>query len=157
MQPGVFRCPPLRLYQRVALLFRQRRLVAQNQDTNILLVQFINFGRKEIQNQLHQRADFLLRALPVLRREGVDAQRLNLQVVGMADDFAQGFRALPMPHRHVQPMLFRPAAVAVHDDGDVARQLLEVLAGHFAVMMRMMSRKFPEPLRHAVCHDFLLV
>ena len=49
----------------------------------------------------------------------------------MADDLAQGLDALTMAHGDVQLVLLGPAAVAVHDDGHMAGELLKILAHHF--------------------------
>ena len=73
-----------------------------------------------------------LRALPVLRGKGVERQELDLQIAAAFDDRA------PIPRLLVafdprQPALLRPAPVAIHDDGDVARNGIERL---WIIMLR---------------------
>ena len=76
---------------------------------------------QELAEQAHQRVDLALGARPVLLAEGVERERLDAEPAADADD---------APHRGAPglvPGLARlaarlgPAAVAVHDDADVAR------------------------------------
>ena len=63
--------------------------------------------------------DFLLRPRPVLQAEGKDGDDLNAEFAGGAHRAAQRFDAEPMAFAARQAALRRPAAVAIHDDGDV--------------------------------------
>ena len=76
--------------------------------------------------QHHQRVDFGARALPVLDRERVERQHVDAQPGGRLDDVAHRVDAGAVPLDARQVALRRPAAVAVHDDGDVRGQPLEV-------------------------------
>ena len=126
-EPRILLCPVFRLDQRFPLFLRQTALVSQDQDPYVLGVQLIDLGSKEIQDQLHQRGYFLFRPVPVLRGEGIQAQGTDPQVICMADDLPQGFRSLPVTSGHVQLMLFCPAAVPVHDDSYMLRQLVKLI------------------------------
>ena len=75
--------------------------------------------------QHHQRADFSGRALPVLDRERVERQHLEAEPRRGFDDVADRVDAGAMPFDARQVPLAGPAAVAVHDDGDVPRQPIE--------------------------------
>src|SRR5437762_6551008 len=74
----------------------------------------------------HQRHDLEARPLPVLDREGVKGQCVELQTGAALDDLAhrRDARAVPLDAR--KAALPRPAAVAVHDDRDVPRKAGEV-------------------------------
>ena len=76
--------------------------------------------------QRHQHADFGLRPLPVLGRERVEREDLDAQPGRGLDDVAHGVDAGAMPFDARQVPARGPAAVAVHDDGDVGRKLFEV-------------------------------
>ena len=74
--------------------------------------------------QHHQRADFGGRTLPVLDRERVERQHFEPEPRRGLDDVAHRVDAGAMPLDARQVPLPGPAAVAVHDDGDVARQAI---------------------------------
>ena len=58
---------------------------------------------------------------PVLRREGVERENFDAVIGGRLQRAPDRFGAGAMAGDARQPALLRPAAVAVHDDGDVAR------------------------------------
>ena len=68
-------------------------------------------------------------ALPVLGRERVGRQVGDADLDGARDDVEQGGLARLVALGARQPALVGPAAVAVHDDGDVARHLSSGMAG----------------------------
>ena len=76
--------------------------------------------------QHHQRVDFGARPLPVLDRERVERQHVDAEPRRGFDDVAHRIDAGAVAFDARQVALRRPAAVAVHDDGDVGRQLIEV-------------------------------
>ena len=83
--------------------------------------------RRELRAQIplqqhHQRADFGGRPLPVLDRERIERQHLEAEPRRGLDHVAHGVDAGAMAFDPRQVALARPAAVAVHDDGDVARE-----------------------------------
>ena len=76
--------------------------------------------------EVHQGPDLEPRALPVLDREGVEGEHLELQPGGGLDRVAHRGDAGPVPLDARQAAPLGPAAVAVHDDGDVPGQPGEV-------------------------------
>ena len=64
--------------------------------------------------------------LPVLDGERVQRQDLDAEPGGRLDDVADRFDAGAMALDPRQVSLRGPAAVAVHDDGDVLRQPVEI-------------------------------
>ena len=73
-------------------------------------------------SQTHQKVDLGLRAPPVLQRKRVQRQRLDLQPGAGLDHLAGGLYAGAVPGHPRQVAPLRPAAVAVHDDGDMLRE-----------------------------------
>jgi len=82
-----------------------------------------------IAEQLHQPGDLVDRALPVLRRERVQRQRLDPELARRARDVADRVRPEPVALDARQPAPLGPATVAIHDDADVTRQSAR-LGGH---------------------------
>jgi hypothetical protein len=76
--------------------------------------------------QHHQRADFSCRALPVLHGERVQSQDPDAEAGGGLNGVAHGVDARTMTLDARQVALRGPPPVAVHDDGDVFRQTIEV-------------------------------
>ena len=76
--------------------------------------------------QHHQRRDLGDRTLPVLDRERVERQDADAEPGRALDDLAHRLDAGAVPLDPRQVPLRRPAAVAVHDDGEVLRQPVEV-------------------------------
>ena len=74
----------------------------------------------------HQRGDFRAGPLPVLDRERVERQYLDADARRRFDDIAYRVDAGSVAFDARQVALGRPPAVAVHDDRDVSRQLIEV-------------------------------
>ena len=74
-----------------------------------------------LDEQVHERRHLFGRAAPVLGGERVHRHLEDPEVERVLEDAAQRLRAGPVACRHGQPPALRPAAVAVHDDGDVAR------------------------------------
>ena len=76
--------------------------------------------------QHHQRGHFVARPLPVLDREGVERHDAQLEARRGLDDLAHRGDAGAVAFDARQVARARPAAVAVHDHGDVPRQPLEI-------------------------------
>ena len=74
--------------------------------------------------QAEQARDLVVGARPVLAAEGVQRQDRHAAPDGVAEDLADGLDAGGMPLELGQAVLAGPAAVAVHDDRHVARQLV---------------------------------
>src|SRR5439155_9914440 len=70
--------------------------------------------------QAHQIADLVFGPSPILRRKGIKGQALHPGLACGAQRPARSFGAFAMAGNPRQSPALRPAAVAVHDDGDVA-------------------------------------
>ena len=70
----------------------------------------------------------MLGALPVLGGERIDRDHFHADVATVADDLLEGLRAVHMPVLARHGALFRPSAVAVHDERDMREPLV-----HFRV------------------------
>src|SRR5262249_13876498 len=55
-------------------------------------------------------------------RESIECEILDPEFASGSNDDSCGFRARPMPLNPRQMPLFRPASVAIHDNGHVRRQ-----------------------------------
>ena len=97
--------------------------VAQDVDTNVLLVQLLEVLIDVLDEKTEDAADLLLGALPVLRRERIDRQVLYAKIGRPSDDLPHGFHTGVVAHDTRQFSLRRPSAVAVHDDGNVTGQI----------------------------------
>jgi hypothetical protein len=71
--------------------------------------------------QRHERADLLAGALPVLGGEAVEGDVLDAAVAGRADRPADRLDALAVARDDREVAAAGPAAIAIHDDRDVAR------------------------------------
>ena len=71
--------------------------------------------------QLHQERDFVGRTAPVLAAEGEQTSGTRRRARCSAGHLAHRLEPAPMTGHARQEALLRPAAVAVHDDGDVTR------------------------------------
>ena len=69
----------------------------------------------------HDSGDLCLRALPVFRGKGVDRQVLDADVLAVGGDPAEGLRPRLMSRGAWQPPLGGPAAIAVHNNRNMAR------------------------------------
>ena len=68
-------------------------------------------------------------AVPVLGREGVERQELNAHLAGNLSHLANGVDTVLVAETAFLTVLLGPTPVAVHDDGDVARdaRLIQLL------------------------------
>jgi hypothetical protein len=83
-------------------------------------VQLVDFAVERSQEELHQRADFALRPVPVLARKSEQRQRLDALAPAEFHRGTHRLLALAVAEAARTVPLLRPAAVAVHDDRDVA-------------------------------------
>ena len=68
---------------------------------------------------MHQSRDFRLGTCPVFGGEGVEGKGSDIELAGRLHNRADGVHPFFVPFDTVEQTLFGPAAVAVHDDGDV--------------------------------------
>jgi hypothetical protein len=72
----------------------------------------------------------MLRPEPVFRREGIEGQNLDADFPASPHGCPDRFRPFSMSGDTPHGMLLSPPAVSIHDDGDVAGQLLKVDIAH---------------------------
>lgn len=99
------------------------RGVADDAQLHAFGMQLADFFAKVAHQQLHQARDFVLRAAPVLGAEGEQSETLHACIDAGRDDLFDALGAGGMAHRPGQRALSGPAAVAVHDDGNVSGRL----------------------------------
>ena len=68
---------------------------------------------------LHERADFSGRPVPVFFGKGIQGEGFDIQFSAEGDHFVDGLDPCPMTLDPGQGIFFRPAAIAVHDNSDV--------------------------------------
>ena len=87
--------------------------------------------------QGHEEVEFGLRAFPVVHAEAVQRELAEAQAATFLDGAAHALHAAAVALDARQAALLRPAAVAVHDDGDVPRQPGGVEAGGLEALKRI--------------------
>src|SRR5262245_42864630 len=97
------------------------RIVADQLEPDALLHQSIELALEIVAHQRRQVGDLAVATLPVLRRESVERKHLDAMIGGRLERALDRLGAGAMPGDAGQTARFGPAAVAVHDDGDVAR------------------------------------
>ena len=100
---------------------------ADGVEANVVPMQLRGLVPERLAQPPHQSGDFGFRPAPVLGGEGVEGKRLGAELAAGAHDVAHRLAAVPVPFGNRQLLLLRPAAVAVHDDGDVAGQVAVLL------------------------------
>ena len=96
-------------------------MIAEDLEANPLLVKAVELAPDVEAEQAGEVADLLRRAPPILRGESVEGQAFDPRLAGGAQHRAGGLGAGAVAGGARQAPRLRPAAVAVHDDGDVAR------------------------------------
>ena len=96
--------------------------VAHHFEANTAVVHAVDFFLQVRHEQAHEAGDLFFRAFPVFGTEGEQAQVVHSHFGADFDDIAHllGPSSMPKSSRHKAP--FGPAAVAIHDDGDVLRK-----------------------------------
>jgi hypothetical protein len=94
-------------------------------------VQLVAPAQEEVLVEVHEIPHLVDRSTPVLGRERVHSHPLEPDVERALDGVEQGVLAGGVALGAFQAALLGPPTVAVHDDGDVAREMSEVdAAGH---------------------------
>ena len=104
---------------------RQIRQATDRLEPNIFFHQLRRLFFQEALEQVHQRENFAFRALPVFGGKGIEGEELDPQIAAAFDAGADRVGAFFVAFDSRQSALLRPAAVAIHDNGDVARNRLE--------------------------------
>ena len=125
---------------RAASTLAQLVQVAQHPDRHALLPKLGGLPRDVFLQQLHQGFDLAGRTLPVLLAEGEERQNPYAGLQTALDHLADRFHPGMMAQRTGQRASLGPAAIAIHDDGDVAGN-------------RAMN---PQPLQQIVAHPVRL-
>ena len=112
-------------------LYCERKFVDAAQETHadVVALDERHFLADVFAEELHQKIGFDFGAAPVFYGEGVEGERFDVEAGAGFDDDARGFGAVAVAGDARQVAALGPAAVAVHDDGDVLRQPLPVQPG----------------------------
>ena len=116
----------VRLVDERSQLRRQHAEVAQKAQAVAVLLHRVDALVQVLLEKLHDAVDLVLRPLPVLGRKGVDRQVVDAEILAVGAKAAEGLRAGLVARRARQGTLLRPAAVAVHNDGNMTRQVVQV-------------------------------
>src|SRR5262249_44625726 len=118
-----------------------------------LAVQTIHVRADGLPHQAHQRLHLVGGATPILGGEGVDGEHRDGVVVAEPDGAPQRLDPGTVAQGAWQVALGRPAAIAIHDDGDVPRHslpLAEVELGQLRVALRLPCTG--ATVEHSACH-----
>src|SRR5688572_4491951 len=109
---------------------RQLLHPADHAKADVIAQQRVQLGPQIALEKPHQRADLTGRTLPVLYGERIQREYADAETRGGLDRITDGIDAGAVSLDARQMPLRGPAAVAVHDDGDVCREAVELdLAG----------------------------
>ena len=103
--------------------------IAKKTNPHLFPLKCLQFPCQHPFKQGHQEGDFLPWTGPVLRREGVGGEGANAPITAEPQGAFEGFHPGPVAHDPGQATLAGPAAIAIHDQGDVGRQPLGIQAG----------------------------
>ncbi len=94
---------------------------------DVVGVHALDVGDEVGLEELHQEGHFRFRtAQIVFEREGVEGDPGDVDARGGFDDVLDGLGALLVAEEALEGAFAGPAAVAVHDDGDVLREAREI-------------------------------
>ena len=92
---------------------------------DVVVVHALDVADEVALEELHEEADLGLGAAQVVfEREGVEGEEGKIDAGGGFDDVLDGLGTLLVTEEALEGALAGPAAVAVHDDGDVLRGFL---------------------------------
>ena len=93
--------------------------ITEEAETDAVLLHVLQDFLHVPTQQLHNAAHFFLAALPVLGGESIDRQILDAQGAAVIGDLAEGLTAGSVTGGAGQAAILGPAAIAVHDDGNM--------------------------------------
>ena len=99
------------------------RHVSKEVESDMVPLHSVHGFQQILLQKRHDSGDLCLRALPVFRGKGVDRQVLDADVLAVGGDPAEGLRPRLMPRGARQPPLGGPAAIAVHNNRNMASGL----------------------------------
>ena len=97
--------------------------IADDSDVDVLFDELGQLFFGEANHEPHERFDFELRSRPVGETESVEREVANAAIAAGAHHFADGPRPLVVTGRPFEAAALGPAAIAIHDDRNVPRQL----------------------------------
>ena len=97
--------------------------VADGHEADVVVEDLVALGDQELAEQAHERVDLAGGARPVLLAEGVERERVEAEAAADPDDAAHRGAPGLVPGLARLAARLGPAAVAVHDDADVAGQV----------------------------------
>ena len=100
--------------------------LAENFQADMVALHLVDGLMQVFFEQGHDCLHLVRRALPVFRGKRIDSQIFDAEILAAGRNAAECLRAGRVAHFARQSALFRPAAVAVHNDGDVPRERVVV-------------------------------
>ena len=91
-------------------------------DFDVVLHEGLELAAAKNDEDIHEVADFLGATLEVFGRKDVEAGDFNTAIEDMVGEFFKIFEASVMALHASEAALFRPAAIAVNNNGDVGRK-----------------------------------
>src|SRR5262245_31458026 len=95
--------------------------------THTIAVKLFQIGANGLPKETHQSIDFRAWTAPVLRREGIHTEHLNIFISSAFYDAAQRRDASFMAGQARKMPFLSPAPIAIHNDGNVTRTRWSVL------------------------------
>jgi len=99
---------------------------AEEAHTDVVALDEGHFLAQIFAEKLHEEFDFSFGAAPVFHREGVERKGFDMETGTGFDGGPGGLRACAVAGDAGEVAFLGPAAVAVHDDGDMAREPREI-------------------------------
>lgn len=88
---------------------------------NFIVDQFLRALAEELPEEAHEKVYFFRGAVPIFRAEGVKRQKVNVVGFGCLEDWGNVINAGSMALPPRQTLALSPAAIAVHDNGNMLR------------------------------------
>src|SRR5271169_4353436 len=79
----------------------------------------VSFAHEIKLENIHELFDLYMGSDPIFRRKSVDGQSFNPELRSCAKRLRQHFSSFPMPQHGRESMLLGPAAIPIHDNGDM--------------------------------------
>jgi hypothetical protein len=108
--------------------------VADGAEVDVVLEELVALGEEVVLEERHERIDLFPWTPPVLLREGVEGELFEAEATSGAHDATNGVAASAVTGGAGLPPEFGPTAVAIHGDGDVAREVSGVDERHRGVL-----------------------
>ena len=121
-EPGVIRGDFDGFVEFVGDAFGQPFAPADLREADVVLHHLAALCDEILSVERHAEVDFLNGALPIFDGEAVKREHFEFEPGSLGDDQADGFGAFAMTQDARQAASLSPAPVAIHDDGDMARQ-----------------------------------